>query len=159
MDVELLKSIKEYRTAYLKKVTLPAEVIEAAEALISNKYYNSKFDYTNKTYYEILDLKDKNGDTALMLAAWNDHKDIVNLLIKAGADLNLKNNFGDTALIWATTYNQKDIAELLINEGANINLKDINGDTALILASFNKDIIELLIKAGADVNLKNNYGN
>ena len=47
------------------------------------------------------DIKNRYEDTALILAASNGHKECVDLLIHAGADLNLSNKFGKTALIVA----------------------------------------------------------
>ena len=47
------------------------------------------------------DTKNRYEDTALILAASNGHKECVDLLIRAGADLNLSNKFGKTALIVA----------------------------------------------------------
>ncbi len=46
--------------------------------------------------------KTDNGDTALLLAVWNDHSETVKLLLDSGADINVKNNSGDTALSLAT---------------------------------------------------------
>jgi ankyrin repeat protein len=42
--------------------------------------------------------KDKDGQTALMLAAGGGYTEIVKALIEKGADVNAKNNTGDTAL-------------------------------------------------------------
>ena len=39
--------------------------------------------------------KDDNGWTPLHHAAWNSHKEIIELLIAAGADMNAKDNYGD----------------------------------------------------------------
>lgn len=84
-------------------------------------------------------------------------KDIVELLIKSGADMNAKYK-GKTVARHMIDTGNKDMAELLINSGADINAKGETGETALMIAAYkgNKDIVEMLIKAGADVNAKNN---
>lgn len=116
-------------------------------------------------------IKDANGETVLMIAAGEGYKDMAELLIKSGADINAQNNYGKTALMCAANGDNngrkgnyssyKDITELLVNSGADVNAKDDKGKTALILAAFDlrKDIAELLIKAGADVNAKDCDGN
>eukprot|EP00434_Breviolum_minutum_P032768 symbB.v1.2.028979.t1/scaffold2981.1/size65978/4 len=64
-----------------------------------------------------LNLKDKNGDTALMWAAKKGHREIVKELISAKADLNLKDKDGNTALILAAKKGHTGIVrELLPHE-------------------------------------------
>src|SRR5208283_21941 len=105
MDIELIKSIKEYRNKVLKSI----DILAVASYLKSNKFYTDRFDYNNLSDKEIINLKNNDGgDTALILASIKNHKNIVELLIKAGADLNLKNNNGNTALICASIKNHKD---------------------------------------------------
>src|SRR5208283_2737612 len=101
MDIELIKSLKEYRNKVLKSI----DILAIASYLKSNKFYNVRFDYNNLSDKEIINLKDNHGSTALIWASAYNHKDIVELLIKAGADLNLKNKYGNTALIWASWHN------------------------------------------------------
>src|SRR5208283_1812534 len=113
MDIELIKSLKEYRNKVLKSI----DVLAVASYLKSNKFYNERFNYNNLSDKEIINLKDNEDNTALIWASINNNKDIVELLIKAGADLNLKDNRGMTALICASVNNHKDIAELLIKAG------------------------------------------
>ena len=45
--------------------------------------------------------KNKNGNTALHIAAGEGHINIVEILLNRGIDINSKNNDGDTALHWA----------------------------------------------------------
>ena len=98
----------------------------------------------------------------MILAGRENHKDIAELLLKAGADPNIQNGYGNTTLILAGQRNHKDIVELLLKAGAEPNIPDNKGNTALILAveEGNKDIVELLLKAEADPNIQNNqsYG-
>jgi ankyrin repeat protein len=47
-----------------------------------------------------------------MLASQNGRKDIVQLLLNHGADIDLKDYEGDTALDWAK---KKEIKEMLLN--------------------------------------------
>ena len=63
-----------------------------------------------------INAKNKDGETALMLASSEGHLEIVKLLLlRKGADVNIKNNDGKTALDLAKT---KEIKDLLRKAGA-----------------------------------------
>lgn len=99
--------------------------------------------------------------TALMCAAFGGHQNILELLIRLGADVNAKTEYGETALMYGAKNGKRDTVELLIKSGANINAKDDDGETALIYAiksSSDIDTIDLLIKSGADVNAQDKDG-
>ncbi len=106
----------------------------------------------------------------LDLAIGNDHKEMVELLIANGAELDGGESGRPIPLMAAIM--KKDIGrknieivELLINNGANLNAEMTVGQTPLRLAirltkhslSQNK-IARLLIEKGADVNTKTKYG-
>lgn len=61
---------------------------------------------------------DAAGDTALMIAAAKGNMTIVEMLIKAKADINVKNNVQHTAVQLALLNKYKDVAEILIKNGA-----------------------------------------
>ena len=76
--------------------------------------------------------------------------DIIDILIKRGAEVNL-----DNALLQASERNNANIVEHLIKLGANVNYKE--GWTPLMMAArwnSNPDIIDVLVHNGADVNAK-----
>ena len=58
------------------------------------------------------------GYTCLMMAARNDHPDLVSLLLKNGADVNKKAADGKTALDLAEKKNNTEMVSLLVNHGA-----------------------------------------
>lgn len=85
-------------------------------------------------------------DSALREAAESGYKDVVGLLLKAGADVHASN---ERALRYAVKNGHKDVVELLLKAGADVHADD---DCALYLAAENghKDVVELLLKAGAN---------
>jgi len=109
------------------------------------------------------DVKRDDPFTPLHWAALHGHKEIAELLITNGADVNATTAWGSTPLHKAAQYGHKEIVELLIAKGADVNAKagdNDTGDTPLHKAAFNnhKEIAELLIAKGADVNVKDDFG-
>ena len=76
------------------------------------------------------------------------------LLIKAGGDVNLVCRYSDTALSLAISSRNLEKVKLLIDNGADVNVrvKQRKGTASLLALAKkkgNQDIIDLLIKAGA----------
>lgn len=88
-------------------------------------------------------------------------KQIVDMLIKAGADVNARNNDGKTPLMLAAECNTSDVVDMLIKAGADVNAQDNERKTPLMKAvEWNQDsaVTEILIKSWADVNARDIYG-
>jgi ankyrin repeat protein len=97
----------------------------------------------NANVDEIVDDNNPNFEhdtTALMIAIHGRNADIVNLLIKNGADLDLQNSSGWTALMIATTTDQGGMVKYLVNKGANLNVRTVDGHAALFYACLNGNI-------------------
>jgi ankyrin repeat protein len=96
------------------------------------------------------------GWTPLHIAAIFDRKEITELLIAEGADVNAKNKRGTTPLNQAAALGHTNVAALLIAARADVNAKNKWGSTALNQAveRGRKETAELLIAKGADVNAK-----
>jgi ankyrin repeat protein len=112
------------------------------------------------TFRKSVNKKDKNGRTALSLAAGGGREAIVKLLLEKGADVNQKTcEYGRAAPIRAAKEGHKVIVQLLLKKGADVNKSDYSG-TALIGAvrGGHEAIVKLLLKKGADVNAKGTGG-
>lgn len=95
----------------------------------------------------------ENGMSPLMLAAMQDERDRVQVLLNHGADVNLLNDDENNALWFACVSNNLLIVRKLIESGCNINNQNVNGATCLIYAASTGkfDIVRELIRAGADI--------
>ncbi|MBQ3565300.1 MAG: ankyrin repeat domain-containing protein [Alphaproteobacteria bacterium] len=107
-----------------------------------------------------LEIKDKNGNTPLAIAAQNGFIESIDLLISAGADINSVNNAGETPLLIALRNNSEAAAILLISRGADVKVHDKFGQTALHYAMSHNlvSISASLINSNVDINAVNSDG-
>ena len=105
------------------------------------------------------DLSNREGMTMLAMAAEQNRIEVMQALIKAGADVNATNAYGlQTPLIFAAGQNHIAAMKLLIEAGADVNHKNHSGWTPLMWNCRNDQSTEegfnLLLKAGADINVR-----
>jgi rhodanese-related sulfurtransferase len=97
-----------------------------------------------------------NGMSPLMLAAQYARADVVEELLRAGADLNHTNDDGNAALWFACVSNTPEIIQRLAVQGADLNNQNVNGATCLIYAASAGKIeaVKALVTAGADLSIQ-----
>jgi hypothetical protein len=100
--------------------------------LFGNSVYNHQFfiqaagsgDFRSTRFYLKRDVDincvTEDGTTALMAAAWNNQRKIVEFLISKGADLNKTANSQATALDRAVTEGHFELGRLLVDKGADL---------------------------------------
>ena len=96
--------------------------------------------------------RDSIGQTPLIIAAQAGCKDIVELLLRAGADIEHRNDQGENAFISATQEGHIDVVRILIDKVENVNQPNADGETALALAikyRHKKVLIDLLLEHDA----------
>lgn len=81
--------------------------------------------------HELRDLKDQNGNTALMIAAQKGYTTLIEELLDNEANPNIQNNHGQTALHFATQNGHAYIAAYLLARGAKHKIKDKHKNLAL----------------------------
>jgi ankyrin repeat protein len=79
-----------------------------------------------------LNTRNRNGETALSLAAFKGNLPLVQRLVEAGADVNL---YGWPPLIYGAFNGHTAVVEYLLKKGANVNATTENGSTALLFAA------------------------
>ena len=110
---------------------------------------------------ENVNVRDKATDsTALEQAIQNGNREMVQVLLSAGANANSQNESKQTALMIMGEDSTGDIVWDLIHSGAKLNLKDDDGDTALMETAMvnNVGVLNTLLQAGAKVDEKNDEG-
>ena len=93
-----------------------------------------------------LNIKDKYGNTALLLASRKGHTEIVDKLISCKANLDLVDNYGWTALMEASYKGYTEIVEKLIDVGADVNVKNVHGKKVIRVAK-DKETKRAIIEA------------
>lgn len=101
--------------------------------------------------------KARNGDTALMIAAYTANKAAVDALLAKGAEVNRP---GWTALHYAAAAGDNDIVARLLEKSAYIDAESPNKTTPIMMAARGGHIltVKLLLDEGADAMLKNEVG-
>lgn len=104
-----------------------------------------------------VNVKDKHGETPLHRAVALGRMEVVQRLVKKGADINAQDNRGRSPLHIALGLKNFAIAFWLIEQGGKTNLKDKNGNTALHMAAAKgfEEIIVALLKKNPPINATN----
>ena len=124
--------------------------IEKAKLIIGN---NKLINVNQKVFSHQYNIKIKEYIYLLHYAVMNRNKEMVKLLIDAGANVNASSTrYNETPLHYAK---DPGIIKLLIDAGANVNAGNIDGETPLCSAVYNNNLpaAKLLIKNGAEVNI------
>ncbi|MCX7748824.1 MAG: ankyrin repeat domain-containing protein [Clostridia bacterium] len=101
-----------------------------------------------------------NNDSILFKAIDKGNVEMIDLLVKSGADVNFKNEVSNTALMKCARKDKGEYLKILIEKGAIVDEKNINGSTALALATQSRCInaVKYLVQNGADINIQNSEG-
>ncbi len=105
------------------------------------------------------DVRAGDGTTALMVAALHGSAEMVELLLKHGADPHAVNKRGATALLWGAR--DADKVRLLIRRGADPNARSDLGNTPLMVAAGSPggaSAVQQLTAHGADITRSNKRG-
>ena len=101
------------------------------------------------------------GEFPLETACWHGNKEIVELLIENGADVNYADE-GEfrTALMMASHHGHAEIVQLLLKHGADVNAEDDYNATSLTRAAEegHLEIVHLLLEYGANPNVREERG-
>jgi ankyrin repeat protein len=100
----------------------------------------------------LINARDVNGDTALMVAVGRRDNTWTAFLLSNGADPNLANRRGDTPLIAAARVGYLQGAEWLVTKKARVDEANKMGETPLIVAvqARHAPLVRLLISKGAN---------
>ena len=115
------------------------------------------FDVLINAHDTDIEIKARNGDTALMIASYKGNKPAVEALLAKGAQINRP---GWTALHYAAAGGHNEIVQILLDRSAYIDAASPNNTTPIMMAARGGHIytVKLLLDEGADATLKNDVG-
>ncbi len=147
------KLIKDFKLLYAQNLKLNEyknKQVETLNYAIIHGYYDM-VKFMIETGAEI-NTKDDGNNSPLWMSIKYDQKEITELLLGNGADIN-KNE--DRPIVYQALYNEDlELAKELIKNGVNVNAVTEDGEQAIHEASWQgwNDIIILLVNNGADIN-------
>lgn len=126
--------------------------LEKEKTEICKSILNSGIDVNSKTLQ---------GVPLLCVATRNDSKEMLELLLEKGADINeVSEDRGYSPVMDAVWRKNYEIAKLLIDHGADLSTMSSDGQSILVLAvgNGNSKIVKLLLDSGADPDVKDSMG-
>lgn len=106
--------------------------------------------------------RDGDGGNAVYHAVINKNTEVLNLLIKAGGEIDVATSIGKSTPLMRAAYLGNDAAvRTLLQAGASHAKRDKDGRTALSEAAYqgHNDVVAALLAAGAQVDAADNEGN
>lgn len=108
------EGVEEETDIFLLLYKSPSELTKAEKTLIKN-YFSEK---------ERLEIEDEQFGTPLCIAAQKGHGEIVDFLIKVGADINKRCFGGNTPSHYAALNGNESVVQLLIEKGADLTIQN-----------------------------------
>ncbi|XP_021375917.1 ankyrin-1-like [Mizuhopecten yessoensis] len=105
-----------------------AKMNDAESAIILLKGFNTQV-------RNVIDSVDRNGATALHIAAAHGSVSVLMRLLEFGSSANKQDKHGNTPLHFAAFIHMPDLYRFLVREGASLQTKDKAGETALDIAA------------------------
>lgn len=107
-----------------------------------------------------LALEDRNGLTALLLAARSGHRGVVEKLLTSGAHFESRGGSGKTPLMWAAEMGHEEVVKLLLKAGADPRAVGSANQTPLISAAENghTEVVGLLLNSGSAFDIQDGGG-
>ena len=100
-------------------------------------------------------ITDSNGNTALhIVARGSGSKNILQIIINHGADMNAANSENETALLLASRMGSWESVKVLLSGGADVSIADIYGDTCLhklLHRECDQETLQVLLEHGVPV--------
>jgi len=108
----------------------------------------------------LVEIGNSRATTPLMRACQEGHEEVVDFLLRHGAQSNRTNQAQMTALMLAAQRGHAGICRNLVQHGADVDSKTDQNSTALLLACKrgNVDVVRVLVTAGCDIWIKDNRG-
>ncbi len=135
--------------------------IQHEEHTMVEKPANGKKNGKENGIEKFAGMKQEELDKAMLDAANAGNAEEIELLIRAGAEMDTRTSLGWTPLmITSQNIMSDDSALLLISSSANLDAKNDRGMTALMIAAMSgrTTIVEALIEGGADKDATDNRG-
>ena len=100
-----------------------------------------------------IEARDRDGDTALHMAAIQAAPAVIAALIAGGADPNARSTTGQTPLFHAAEHGNLPAVRALLTAGADVNARNEDGHTPVFYAidKGHRPVVEALLAAGADL--------
>jgi len=100
---------------------------------------------------EIIDHRNHNGETYLIMATKVNHERFINILLDRGVQVNLQDSEGNTALHYAAVQGNTKTIKILLNHQAKLEIMNNKNETPLMVACRfeQKDAMAVLIENGA----------
>jgi len=109
---------------------------------------------------DIIEAKDKKGNSMLHKAVYNGHLEAAKFLVSQGAGIHMKDDIGCTPLHYAAAYGHLEAAKFLVSKGADVNAKGDHGCNPLHYAAAygHLEAAKFLVSQGAGIHMKDDIG-
>jgi ankyrin repeat protein len=155
-DLSMVKSLLSHGAMVgLKRVYKEHDIFLATR---KGNLVRVKFLFKAKPEAHYLNYRDNSGNTLMHLASEYGHPDLMEFLIKRGAEINRKNHEGNTPLHLSVSNRKRQAVALLLMKGVDINARNNSGETPLHLSIWSTVMIEKLLDVGADIDARDNFG-